>query len=53
MNEREWDKLFEFIEKAINLPNLTAQEKADKIREEAFARAQDNNLEEFITELTY
>jgi hypothetical protein len=47
MTEKEWDQLFDLIEKAINLDGLIADDKSEKIREEAAARSQDGNLNEF------
>ncbi len=48
MNDKEWEKLFDLIEKAINLPGLTAKEKGEEIRSRAKGLYQDVNLEEFI-----
>lgn len=47
MNETEWTALFDLIEKATNLPNMTANEKAAAIRNKAERADQLDNLEEF------
>lgn len=52
MSEREWDKLFELIEKAVNLDGLSASEKGELIRDEANKRSQEGNLDEFVSEVT-
>lgn len=47
MSEKEWDKLFDLIEKAVNLPGMSAGEKAAEIKSQAEARDQTTNLDEF------
>lgn len=49
MSDREWEKFFELMGKIINLPNLTAMEKAALVREKAEQYASGNDLEEFAT----
>ena len=51
MSEKEWDQLFNLIQKAINLPKLTAVEKGKEIRRQALWRDQDAYLDEFLAEL--
>lgn len=53
MSEHDWDQLFDLVEKAINLEGLTASEKGDKTWEEATARDQEGNLQEFVAQLDY
>ncbi len=50
MNDREWDKLFELIAKAVEMPGMTAVQKGQKIRSEAKERGQELYLDEFIGE---
>ena len=50
VSEREWDRLFELMEKATNLPGLSATEKGETIKSEAKARSAIGTLEEFLAE---
>lgn len=47
MSEKEWEKLFELIGKAVNLPGMSAGEKGKEIRQQAEKVGELTNLEEF------
>lgn len=53
MSDREWEKLFDLIEKAVNLDGMSANEKAALVRMEAESRECTGDLEEFVAMLTY
>ncbi len=50
MTDREWAKLFDLINKAINLPDMSAGEKGALIRAKAEENGASGDLEEFIAE---
>ena len=48
MDEGDWEELFDMIKMAINIPKLTAAEKAAAIKENAEMFDATGDLEEFI-----
>jgi hypothetical protein len=47
MNERDWDKFFELLERVVNLGEMPWGEKRDQVKAEAAARGAETALEEF------
>lgn len=47
MNDKQWETFFDLMDKIINMPNMTATEKAEMVRVKA--EEHNVNLEEFAT----
>lgn len=47
MLEHEWEMFFELLEKIVDMPNMTANEKAELVKEKADEEGGDLALNEF------
>lgn len=48
MSEKHWATFFELLDKIVDLPGLSANEKAEKVRAMAAAHGSQASLSEFI-----
>ena len=49
MSDKEWEKFFELIDKIIDLPGVSANERGALIREKASENGSETNLQEFCS----
>jgi hypothetical protein len=47
MSDRDWEHFFELLKRIVDLPNMTWEEKADKVDDEAARYDAETALEEF------